>query len=200
MPHRDGLVGEALLFAQEQDRALGLGQRRQGPAEPGQALVISSSGMDNGCYGFFDFPSLFQPPFVTVPSTGSIGEAAVQTYPCGVADDCLILVPKDGTAPELLYIAAATLRHEAWRFDYGRKMTPKRIAEFVLPTDGALLEWVERENAKAEDIEGMALDAAEGGYSDDHDRRDAEIAVEVMMEIDAGRGHWSTMTSGPSGG
>ena len=62
----------------------------------GDMLVISSSGFDNGCYGFFDFDDLLDAPFITVPSTGSYGEARVQEWPCGVTDDCLILVPKKG--------------------------------------------------------------------------------------------------------
>ena len=62
--------------------------------EPGPALVISSSGENNGCYGFFDFSELIEPPFVTVPSTGSIGKAHVQEWPCGVTDDCLLLFPR----------------------------------------------------------------------------------------------------------
>jgi len=94
----------------------------------GPALVVSSSGSNNGCYGFFDFDNLIKPQFVTVPSTGSIGEAFVQLWPCGVTDDCLILTPKDGTSFEDLFIAAAVLRLERWRFNYGRKATPERIA------------------------------------------------------------------------
>lgn len=171
--------------------AIGYGQRELHSKEAltdGPALVISSSGMDNGCYGFFDFPKLLKPPFVTVPSTGSIGEAAVQTRPCGVVDDCLILAPKPGTPVELLYVAAATLRREAWRFDYGRKMTPKRIAGFPLRTDKALLAWVKEENAKAELIEARAL--ADAGIVDIktmiEDRRDAEVATQRLLELESG--------------
>jgi len=118
----------------------------------GCALVISSSGMDNGCYGFFDFPDLIEAPFVTVPSTGSIGEAVVQEFPCGVTDDCLLLFPKEGTPFEALYVAAATLRHERWRFNYGRKMTPTRIANFPLRLDDALLKWVRERWNQADEV------------------------------------------------
>lgn len=124
---------------------------------PGKALVISSSGVDNGAYGFFDFSPLIRPPFVTVPSTGSIGEAAVQEYPCGVTDDCLLLLPKPGTPFEALYVAAATLRHEKWRFDYGRKMTPERIAGFPLRMDPGLLSWVREQWERAQQLTVQAL-------------------------------------------
>lgn len=128
----------------------------------GRSLVISSSGMDNGCYGFFDFPNLIKPPFVTVPSTGSIGEAAVQEFPCGVTDDCLLLIPKDGTPPEALYIAAAILRHESWRFDYGRKMTPGRIGGFPLPLPDEVMKQIHKKMNQAKQIETLSLGAAAG--------------------------------------
>ncbi len=177
--------------------SIGYGQRELHSKEAlsdGPSLIVSSSGMDNGCYGFFDFNKLIKPPFVSVPSTGSIGEAAVQTRPCGVVDDCLILTPKPGTPLEMLYVAASTLRREAWRFDYGRKMTPKRIADFPLRSDKKLLAWIKEENSKAEAIEAQAL----RGVGMDiesiiEDRRDAEIAARRLLEIEAGE---SALVSG----
>ncbi|MGH8012896.1 MAG: HsdM family class I SAM-dependent methyltransferase [Candidatus Binataceae bacterium] len=174
-----GAVGQARLTAQPLTRArrrpeaisrsgtigeyfeIRYGQRELHSKEhlsAGDSLIISSSGIDNGCYGFFDFESLVKPPFVTVPSTGSIGEASVQEFPCGVVDDCLLLFAKQGTPLEALYIAAATLRRERWRFDYGRKITPERIAGFPLSLeDNGLLEWIRDERAKALVIEQRAI-------------------------------------------
>lgn len=149
----------------------------------GPALIVSSSGADNGCYGFFDFTDLLRPPFVSVPSTGSIGEAAVQTRPCGVVDDCLILVPKKNTPLEMLYVAAATLRREAWRFDYGRKMTPRRIAVFPLQADKALLDWLREQNEHAETIEDQALANTDVEIAED--QRDADIAERRLMELES---------------
>ncbi|HUX04829.1 MAG TPA: N-6 DNA methylase, partial [Acidimicrobiales bacterium] len=124
----------------------------------GKSLVISSSGENNGAYGFFDYDDLIEAPFVTVPSTGSIGEAAVQEFPCGVTDDCLILTPRIGTPFEALYVAAAVLRHERWRFDYGRKMTPSRISSFPLRLDDELLSWVANGWGQADSLQGQALE------------------------------------------
>lgn len=154
----------------------------------GQSLVISSSGSDNGCYGFFDFQPLLRPPFVTVPSTGSIGESAVQTLPCGVSDDCLVLVPKSDTPPELLYVAAAGLRNEAWRFDYGRKMTPARIAQFELPTGVDLLRWIRAEVDKASEVEDLLIEFVESDAdeSEREDQLDAQIALDVLEQVRAG--------------
>jgi len=143
----------------------------------GTSLIISSSGIDNGCYGFFDFDALIQPPFVTVPSTGSIAEAHVQEWPCGVTDDCLILVPKKDTPHEMLYIAAAVVRSEGWRFSYGRKATPSRIAGFPLPTDASLIARVRRYLDQAAQVELTILANAE-------DVIDARIAKQALAEID----------------
>jgi type I restriction enzyme M protein len=123
----------------------------------GPSLIISSSGTANGCYGFFDFQEVIEPPFATVPSTGSIGEAFVQEWPCGVTDDCLLLFPKLATPKEMLYVAAAVLRLEKWRFNYGRKMTPDRIAAFPIPSDEDLLQWVRTQLNEAAQLERAAL-------------------------------------------
>lgn len=144
---------------------------------PGKALVISSSGIDNGCYGFFDFDDLIEPPFVTVPSTGSIGRAHVQKWPCGVTDDCLILLPKEGVARELLYVAAAVIRQERWRFNYGRKITPERIAGYPMPNSEAVLNRVRAHVEEGQRIEQIALEIAEDNY-------DAEIARTRLAQTD----------------
>lgn len=123
----------------------------------GNALVISSTGADNGAYGFFDVPDVIRPPFVTVPRTGSIGEARVQEFPCGATSDCLLLIPRAGTSLGMLYVAAATLRDERWRFDYSRKMTPGRIAYFPLRLDPKLLSWVGDQLRRGREIENQAL-------------------------------------------
>ena len=108
---------------------------------PGRTLIISPTEQYNGCYGWLDFDQLTEAPFVTVAQTGSIGEAFVQFEPCAVNDDCLILLPKSDQNDAHLVLLAATLHAEKWRFSYGRKLTPQRIADFKLPDDPALLQW-----------------------------------------------------------
>ncbi len=111
---------------------------------PGDTLIISPTEKYNGTYGWLKFDNLIEPSFITVAQTGSIGEAFVQTEPCGVNDDCLILLPKIGIElpDSLLFIAAATIRLERWRFSYGRKLTPSRISGFRLLRDSTLESWV----------------------------------------------------------
>lgn len=145
----------------------------------GNSLVISSSGLDNGCYGFFDFEAVMQPPFVTVPSTGSIAIAHVQEFPCGVTDDCLLLLPKEGTRHAMLYVAAAAIRSERWRFSYGRKATPERIGHFPLPHTDELLDRIDEYLVRAARVEDTLLDDAE-------DALDSQIARKKLAELSTG--------------
>lgn len=114
---------------------------------PGESLIISPTEEFNGCYGWLSFEHLIQPPFVTVAQTGSIGEAFVQLEPCGVNDDCLLLLPKEGTDLPLscMFIAAALIRLERWRFNYGRKLTPLRICNFRMSRMPELEKWVDEQ-------------------------------------------------------
>ena len=143
----------------------------------GVTPVISSSGEDNGCHGFYDFDWLIKPPFVTVPRTGSIGVSHVQEWPCGASSDNLILWPREGVPVELLYVAAAVVRRERWRFNYGSKITPERIASFPLPDAAGLLSIIKRELDRAGTVEALALDAAE-------DANDERIARMRLAEVE----------------
>lgn len=144
--------------------------------EEGDSLIVSSSGEYNGCYGFFNFDDLIKPPFATVPSTGSIGVSFVQRLPCGVTDDCLILIPKKGTPEEALYIAAAVVRLERWRFSYGRKITAARIARFKMPINDGLIEWIKRRKQQTEMLGRQIVEAMadEKGNAEDVARLLAE--------------------------
>lgn len=130
--------------------------------QTGNMPLISSAGSDNGCYGFFDFlgiAPLIAPPFVTVPRTGSIGEAFVQTTPCGVTSDCILLIPKEGTDIEDLYLAASVVRQHKWRFNYGRKITPSRLAQIKLSRDANLKAWIKERHLQSEQVVRLALTA-----------------------------------------
>lgn len=145
--------------------------------QPGKTLVISSSGVDNGCYGFFEFDGLLAPPFASVPGTGSIGHSFVQEWPCGVTDHCYILVPKAGVPTELLYVACATIRRELWRFSYGAQITPRRIGWLPMPSDDRTVETVRAILASASKIEAVALEEA----ADDADRLIAQNRIKAIL-------------------
>lgn len=126
---------------------------------PGESLIISPTEQYNGTYGWLSFKTLIRPAFVTVAQTGSIGEAFVQTEPCGVNDDCLILLPKKGrkVSEAVLFIAAAVIRLEKWRFSYGRKLTPSRIAEYRFDVSPDLEAWATRRAAQWKEMTERCL-------------------------------------------
>jgi len=96
---------------------------------PGKTLIISPTEEYNGCYGWLDFETVLNPPFITVARTGSIGESFVHLEPCAPNSDCLILLPRGEMSIPDLFLAASSIRSEKWRYNYGRKVTPKRIAD-----------------------------------------------------------------------
>jgi len=126
---------------------------------PGESLIISPTEQYNGTYGWLTFKSLINPPFIPVAQTGSIGEAFVQTEPCGVNDDCLILLPKRGKSisTPMLFFAAAIIRLEKWRFSYGRKLTPSRIASYKFKMNHEIEDWVSDRFEKWQSITEQSL-------------------------------------------
>lgn len=151
---------------------------------PGRSLVISPTEQYNGCYGWLEFPTLIEAPFVTVAQTGSIGEAFVQLENCAVNDDCLILLPKIDAHVSIadLVLAAASLQAEKWRFTYGRKLTPSRIASFRMPTSASLHEWVSHKMLDVRNVIAASLKP----YQTD-DEADAEIASLRLSEVNNGK-------------
>jgi type I restriction enzyme M protein len=153
---------------------------REGIAS-GRSLVISPTEEYNGCYGWLEYPTLIKPPFVTVAQTGSIGEAFVQLEPCAVNDDCLILLPKLGSRMGMsaLVLAAACLQSEKWRFTYGRKLTPSRIASFLVSQPNGIGEWM---TGKLKDTDGV-ISASLSPYESE-DEHDADVARKRFAEIE----------------
>lgn len=139
LPSAKGTIGEhfEILYGQKELHS------REGLA-PGDSLIVSPTEGYNGCYGWLTFDQLISGPFVTVAQTGTIGEAFVQMEPCGVNDDCLILLPRSKELPiTCFFIAAAIIRSERWRFSYGRKLTPSRICTFPMTRMPELETWVQ---------------------------------------------------------
>ena len=100
--------------------------------DQGKTLLIASQSVDNGVFGFFDIPKKYQEPIITVPRTGSIGYAFVQLMSCNVTDDCMVLTPLEKMPIEYLFYVAAAIRFSKWRYNYGRKITPKRLEKLEI--------------------------------------------------------------------
>lgn len=94
----------------------------------GNGILISSKGDENGVYGFFDIENNYQSPFITVPSTGTVGQAFVQEQNCSVDDNCLVLLPHKKLDKEKLFQVAFQIRLNKWKYRYGRQITPERLA------------------------------------------------------------------------
>jgi hypothetical protein len=95
--------------------------------DKGNTILIASGGIDNGLYDFCDIVPFFKAPIISVPRTGSIGQAFVQQYNCCISSDALVLIPKKKMSLEQLYQVAFQIRKFKWRFCYGRKITPHRL-------------------------------------------------------------------------
>lgn len=97
--------------------------------DKGKTLVISSQGLDNGCYGFYDVPVNHDEYVISVPRTGSIGYAFVQNNQCSIDDNCLVLTPKNKYPIEYLFYITNLIRLDKWRYRYGRQITPHRLGK-----------------------------------------------------------------------
>lgn len=98
----------------------------------GDNIVISSGGVNNGLYGFYNYKKAYKKPILTCPSTGSIGEAFVQELSCSVDDNTLFFELKENIEIEILYYIATILRLEMWRYRYGRQISPPRLNELEI--------------------------------------------------------------------
>ena len=114
----------------------------------GKNLVISSQGIDNGTYGYFDKNPKFREYVISLPRTGSIGKAFVQEYNCSIDDNCLVLIPLKSFkyTIEDLYFVCGIIRLNSWRFQYGRQITPDRIGK--LKIDFSLMDKVKLSKLK----------------------------------------------------
>lgn len=97
--------------------------------DEGNTILISSKGDDNGVYGFYDIPVNYKAPYITIPRTGTIGQAFLQLKNSTANSDCLILIPKKNLSVEQLLQIVLQIRLNKWKYKYGRKITPKRIEQ-----------------------------------------------------------------------
>ncbi len=98
----------------------------------GSIPLISSKGINNGIYGYFNIIPVFK-NVITVPSTGSIGSAFFQNFPCCVDDNCLVLTPKINLSEIEMLFFTLLIRQNKYRFVYGRQITPSRLGNINVP-------------------------------------------------------------------
>ncbi|MDD5014230.1 MAG: restriction endonuclease subunit S, partial [Atribacterota bacterium] len=107
----------------------------------GSNILISSKGEDGGLYGFFNIPNKFKAPVITVPSTGTIGQAFVQENDCSVDDNCLVLTPKKKMSMEKLFQIAYQIRINKWRYKYGRQITPLKLGKQTIKIEDFKIDY-----------------------------------------------------------
>lgn len=176
------IAGESDTVGGQFDILYGLGEieTREG-IPPGKTLIVSPTERYNGCYDWLEFGTVLRPPFITVARTGSIGEAFVHLEPCAPNSDCLVLLPRDPqyATPAHLLIVAAAIRSERWRYNYGRKITPPRLAHVKVSYSDALRDFTEDLFDKFDGV----MDASLAPYEDDTE--DVEDARAALAEIAA---------------
>ncbi len=68
-----------------------------------------------------------------MPYNGAaVGYAFYQPEPFSCGDDVQVLVPKDDISPAALLFVCAVLRHERYRFSYGRKWHMERMSKSAI--------------------------------------------------------------------
>ncbi|MDO8511041.1 MAG: restriction endonuclease subunit S [Nanoarchaeota archaeon] len=109
--------------------------------DEGNTILIASGGLDNGVYGFCNIPPFFKDTIISVPRTGSIGQAFVQQVECCVSSDALVLIPRKKMDLETLFQIAYQIRRIKWKFCYGRKITPDRLKREKIRIESSKIDY-----------------------------------------------------------
>jgi len=105
---------------------------------PGGIPFIGSSAFRNGITAFVDVEHHLHPAnTMTVAYNGSVGEAFYQPVEYFACDDINVLYPKFDLNQHLAMFLITMIKHERYRFGYGRKWHLERMGEspIKLPTD-----------------------------------------------------------------
>jgi hypothetical protein len=105
----------------------GGGQIRRESKE-GDTPLVSASAKNNGVTKRVAVEAKFPAGWITVCSNGSVGEAFVQTEPFVATADVTVLEPKIPAGIGARLFLCALIRHEKYRFNYGRKWPAGRLA------------------------------------------------------------------------
>ncbi|MFA5403481.1 MAG: restriction endonuclease subunit S [Ignavibacteria bacterium] len=116
----------------------------------GTIPLISSKGINNGIYGFYNIEPKYK-NVITVPRTGSIGMAFYQNYFCCVDDNCLVLIPKKVMSDTKMLYFTFLIRQNKYRFVYGRQITPDRLGNIKIPKN--FPKWIN--NIKVKNIDDI---------------------------------------------
>ncbi|MBC6407118.1 MAG: N-6 DNA methylase [Rhodobacteraceae bacterium] len=113
----------------------------------GSIPVVSCSEKSNGIAGYYDVPDdKISKDCITISANGSGGAGFWHPYPFAATADVLVCEWRDGWIPSpafCLYVCSA-ISENAWRFDYSRKSTQRRVISDVkirLPMSGSSVDY-----------------------------------------------------------
>lgn len=102
--------------------------------ENGTTPLISSKGTNNGILGYVNKKPSYK-NVISVPRTGTICYAYYQEIPCCINSDCIVLIPKKKLSPNEMIFISLLIRKQAFKYSYGRKVTPRRLGNTKIPEE-----------------------------------------------------------------
>jgi len=115
------------LFELKKGRRITKAQAREG-----RTPFIGPIAKRNGIARFIDQPPDHTSNTITVAYNGSVGEAFYQPAEFCASDDINILYPRFRITPAIGLFVTTVIRHEKFRFSYGRKWNVDRMNETTI--------------------------------------------------------------------
>lgn len=113
--------------------------------EPGKTPFVGTSTHGNGIVGFIEGEPMFPGGSISVPynGQGGVGYAFYQPNPFSASDDVQVLVPRSNIDTSALLFVCVILRHERYRYSFGRKWHLERMQRTVisLPAKRNEVDW-----------------------------------------------------------
>ena len=104
---------------------------------PGTTPYIGAINGNNGVSALIGQRPIHDAHTITVNYNGSVGEAYYQPTAFWATDDANVLYPRFKLTPSIAMFIIAVIRHETYRFNYGRKWNKRRMEESVIKLPAA---------------------------------------------------------------
>lgn len=100
---------------------------------PGRTPFVGAVEFDNGWSNSVAQPAEHPGNTISINYNGTVGEAVFyQPVPYRCSDDVNVLYPKFEMSPRVALFMATVIRHERYRFNYGRKWHLERMAQTLI--------------------------------------------------------------------
>jgi len=100
----------------------------------GKIPFVATATRHNGIVDYVNGDAMFPAHSISVPynGQGGVGYAFYQPQPFSASDDVQVLVPRPDIDAAALLFVCAVLRHERYRYSFGRKWHMDRMRETVI--------------------------------------------------------------------